>query len=150
MVSTKKAKLIVISLTIAALTLAATTLAAITVNRDIISAGDVTTTPNIGVYCDRDCSQNLTTIDWGSIEAGCNTTQTIFVKNIGTADLTLNLGTYDWNPKNADDYLDITWDKAGTRLSGGEWTIATLTLTVASDITDITDFSNTITISGSV
>jgi hypothetical protein len=148
--STKKAKLIVISLTIAALTLAATTLAAITINRDIISSGDVTTTPNIGVYCDRECSQNLTTIDWGSIEAGCNTTQTIYVKNIGTADLTLNLGTYDWNPTDADDFLTITWDKTGTRLSGGESIIATLTLTVASNITGINDFSNTITISGSV
>jgi hypothetical protein len=147
--STKTAKLIVIALTVAALTLAATTLAAINVNRDVISSGNVTTTPNINVYSDIACTQNLTTIDWGSIEAGSSANQTIYVKNTGTGLLTLSLATSDWNPTEASSYLTINWNKAGTHLSAGESTSAILTLKVASNITGITEFRNTITIRGS-
>jgi hypothetical protein len=99
MISTKTTKLIVIALTVAALTLAATTLAAININRDIPSSGSVITTPDINIYSNSECTENLTSIDWGSIEAGQSTP-------------------------------------------------ATLTLIVASEITDITNFSNSITISG--
>ena len=147
--STKTAKLIVIALTLTALTLAATTLAAINVNRDIISSGNITTTPNINVYSDSACTQNLTTINWGSIEAGSNASKTIYVKNTGTGILTLSLATSDWNPTGASTYLTINWNKAGTHLSAGESTSAVLTLTVASNITGITTFSNTITVRGS-
>jgi len=148
-VSTKTAKLIVIALTVTALTLAATTLAAINVNRDIISSGDVTTTPNINVYSDSACTQNLTTINWGTIEAGSSTNQTIYVKNTGTGTLTLSLATSNWNPTTASSYLTIDWNKTGTHLSAGQSTSAILTLTVASNTTGVTTFSNTITIRGS-
>jgi len=148
-VSTKTAKLIVIALTVTALTLAATTLAAINVNRDIISSGDVTTTPNINVYSDSACTQNLTTINWGTIEAGSSTNQTIYVKNTGTGTLTLSLATSNWIPVEASSYLTIDWNKTGTHLSAGQSTSAILTLTVASNTTGVTTFSNTITIRGS-
>jgi len=148
MISTKTTKLIVIALTVTALTLAATTLAAININRDIPSSGSVTTTPDINIYSNIDCTENLTSIDWGSIEAGCNTTQTIYVKNTGTATLTLSLTTNNWTPVEADGCITISWDGEETQLDPGQSTPAELTLIVASDITDITNFSNSITISG--
>ena len=147
-ISTKTTKLIVIALTVAALTLAATTLAAININRDIPSSGSVITTPDINVYSNRHCTENLTSIDWGSIEAGCNTTKTIYVKNTGTETLTLSLTTNNWTPVEADGCIAISWDGEGTHLTPEQSTSATLTLIVASEITDITNFSNSITISG--
>ena len=150
MKSTKTAKVILIALTVAALTLATTTLAAININRDVTSSGTITTTPNISVYSDSACTQNLTGINWGSIEAGGSTSRTIFVKNTGTGTVTLSLASNNWTPSEACSYITISWNSEETQLSSGQLTSATLTLTVASSITAITTFSNTFTISGTV
>lgn len=149
MAASKMAKIMVIALTITALTLAATTFAAITVNQNVGSTGTITTTPNIGVYSDSACTQNLTSITWGSIAAGSSTTRTVYVKNTGTGTLTLSDPTIsNWNPTGASPYITISWDKTGTQLTAGQSTTATVTITVSLSITGITNFSNTITIQG--
>ncbi len=149
MASSKITKIMIVALTVAALTLAATTLAAITVNQNLGSTGTITTAPNIGVYSDSSCTQNLTSISWGSIAAGGSTTKTIYVKNTGTGTLTLSTPTVSgWTPSGASTYITLTWDKTGTQLTAGQSVTATLTLSVSSSITGITTFSNTITIQG--
>jgi len=84
----------------------------------------------------------------GSLQAGGSTTQTIYVKNTGTGTLTLELSPTNWTPVQASTYITISWDKQGTQLSAGQSTQATVTITVSSSITGITNFSNTISISG--
>jgi hypothetical protein len=148
MAAHKTQKILTIVLTVIAFSLTASTLAVITVNQNIETSGNVATSPNIGVYSDSACTNNMTSISWGSISAGGSTTQTIYVKNTGTATLTLGLSPTNWTPVQASTYITMSWDKQGTQLSAGQSTQATITITVSSSITGITNFSNTITISG--
>ncbi len=147
MASHKAQTMFIIVLTIFAFSLAASTLAVLTVNQNIGSSGTVTTSPNISVYSNSACTTNMTTISWGSITAGGSTTQTIYVKNTGTGTLTLGLSTTSWTPAQASSYITVSWDKQGTQLSAGQSTQATVTITVSPSITNITNFSNTISIS---
>jgi hypothetical protein len=144
----KITKLAPIILAVVALSLTVTTLAAITITKDVSSTGTITTSPTIGTYSDSACTNALSTISWGSVAAGTNTTQTIYVKNTGTGTMTLNLSANSWSPSNANSYITVTWDKTGSTLAAGQSTAATVTLAVSSSITGITSFSNTITITG--
>jgi hypothetical protein len=144
----KTSKWMIVVLTVAAFSLVASTLAAITVNQDLTSSGTIATTPNIGVYSDAGCTNAITTVSWGSIAAGANSTQTIYVKNTGTGSMTLNLATSNWSPAGASSYITLTWNRQGSALTSGQSVAATLTLAVSASITGISTFSNTITISG--
>jgi hypothetical protein len=156
----KASKPLIIILTIAALALATSTLGAIVVSQNLSTSGTITTggggggggggsgSPNVGVYSDSACNTNITAITWGSLTAGGSTTQTVYVKNTGTANMTLSLAVTNWAPSAASNYITITWNKEGTQLTPGQSVAATLTLSVASGITGITSYSNTITISG--
>jgi uncharacterized repeat protein (TIGR01451 family) len=167
----KASKPLVIILTIVAFALATSTLGAIVVSQNVYSAGTITTptptptptpnptptptpsstpiaAPNVGVYSDSACTTNKTSITWASVAAGETATQTVYVKNTGTAPMTLNLAVTNWTPSAASNYITITWNRQGTQLAAGQSIAATLTLTVSSSITGITNYSNTITISG--
>ncbi len=104
--------------------------------------------PNVGVYSNSACTTDKTSITWGSITAGGTTSQTVYVKNTGTATMTLSLAVTNWTPTTAANYITITWNRQGTQLAAGQSISATLTITVSASITGITDYSNTITISG--
>ena len=144
----KVQKILIIILTVFAFSLSASTLAVITVNQNIGSSGTVTTSPNIGVYSNSACTSNLTSIPWGSIASGSSTTQTIYVKNTGTGTLTLGLSAANWSPAQASTHITISWNKQGTQLTAGQSIQAVVTITVSSNITGITNFSNTISITG--
>jgi len=147
--STKKSpKLLVIILTVAALAVAGLTVAAVTINQNISSSGTINAGPNIGVYSNSACTTSITSLNWGSVEAGGNATQTIYVKNTGTASVCIALAVNNWSPSTASTYMTLSWNQQGTQLSAGASTAATLTLTVLANATGITSFSNTISISG--
>ena len=148
MPSHKTQKILIIILTVFAFSLAASTLAAITVNQNIPSSGIVTTTPNLSVYSNSACTSTLAAIPWGTMTAGDTVTNTIYVKNTGTGTLTLGLAISNWTPTEASTHITYSWDKQGTQLSAGQSTQATITITVSPTITGITNFSNTISITG--
>jgi len=144
----KISKIAPILLAIVALALTVTTMAAITINKDVTSSGTITTSPNLGVYSDSACTNAISSVTWGSISAGTSTTQTVYVKNTGTGTMTLSLASSNWSPSGANTYLTVTWDKQGSTLTTGQSSAAILTLTVSSSVTGITNFSNTITLTG--
>ena len=150
----KASKLLVIALTIVALALAAATFASINISsqnvssQNVSSSGTITTSPNVSVYRERGCTTSITSIDWGILAAGGNATQTFYVKNTGTGTLKLGLATSNWNPAAAGPYITASWNRQGTLLSAGQSVAATITLTASSNITGVSTFSNTITISG--
>jgi hypothetical protein len=113
----------------------------------LTSDGTITAV-NIGVYSDSGCTQNCTSISWGSITPGDATSKTIYVKNTGKTPITLSMTTGSWAPANADDYLTLTWNKEGTTLQVGQSVSANLTLSAASDTGALTDFSFNIIITG--
>jgi hypothetical protein len=139
----------VIALTVLALTIGTTTYAAISVNKNLSSSGSVTVSANLGVYSDSSCTTPLTTINWGTPTPGASVVRTVYIKNTGTGvSLTLSMAPSNWTPSNANTYMTLTWSPTTSTLAPGASTAATLTLTVSSGITDITDFSVQINITG--
>jgi hypothetical protein len=113
-----------------------------------LSSSGTILTVNVGVYSDSACTQPLTSISWGTISPGSTITRTIYVKNTGTAQITLSMTTNSWNPTSANGPLTLTWDKEGATLTANQVATATLTLTVSSSISGITTFSVNIVIAG--
>lgn len=104
----------------------------------------------IAVYKDRDCTYNLTDINWELVEAGKNYTRTIWIKNTGNTRVILNMTTESWDPPKAKNHITLTWNRERSILSAGQSINATLTLTVLASVvqTDIVRFSFTIVITG--
>jgi hypothetical protein len=141
-------KTLVILLTIAAFALATSTLAAVTVTHNLNSIGTINTSPNIDIFGDSACNTPINSVNWGSIAAGGSSTQTVYIKNIGTGSMTLSMTVTGWAPSNAGTYITMSWNREGTTLAAGQSTAATVTLNVASGIAGISSFSNTITFTG--
>lgn len=102
----------------------------------------------MGVYSDSACTQTLTSIAWGTVAPGGSTSRTIYVKNTGTVQMTLSMTKASWNPAGANGPITITWDKESSNVVPGAVATATLTLTVSSSISGITNYSVDITIAG--
>jgi len=148
----KKAKLglvVILILTIIAVALTCTTYAALTANSGVQSSGRVTATANLGIYSESACQTALTSIEWRTPTPGTSITRVIYIKNTGSGvSLSLSLTTSNWDPAIADGPITVSLDKTGTRLSPGQSTAASITLTVSPTTVDITNFSLTITITG--
>ena len=149
-VALAKAKLTLILLTALAFAVAGVTYAAITINQNIPSAGTITTNPNVEIYSNSQCTNSISTISWGSIEAGGNTQQTIYVEDTGDTPMTLSITVSSWSPSTACNYITLSWNWQGQQIQPGANNAipVTFTLNVSPDITGITTFSNSITISG--
>ena len=103
---------------------------------------------NVEVYWDLECTQVVSSLDWGSPGPGDVVNQTVYVKNTGNALMTLYLNCSSWNPTEAENYLTVSWDRQGAILGADEVVQAILKLSVSSTISGITDFSFNIVIEG--
>ena len=103
----------------------------------------------IDVYSDSGCTQVLSAVEWGSIEAGDSVNKKAYIKNSGDQSVTLSLTTENWVPAGAADYITLSWNYDGSALGPGAVVEVTLTLTVDSAITGIEDFNFDIVIIGS-
>lgn len=103
---------------------------------------------NVEVYWDFECTQVVSSVDWGTPGPGDSVNKTVYVKNTGTAPMTLNMFCSGWSPVEAESYLSVSWDREGAVLGAGEVVQAVLTLSVSDMITGITDFSFNIVIEG--
>ena len=103
---------------------------------------------NIGVYSDSECTQNLTSISWGTLYPGNSTTKTLWVKNTGSLPVTITMTSGSWMPTEANTVLTPTWNRQNTVLNVGQSIDATLTLAAASSTGSLADFSFDITITG--
>lgn len=115
--------------------------------RTVNSSGSIKAI-NVGVYSDPECTVEVLSIDWGTLEPGDNISQTVYVKNTGNANMTLYLTTNSWTPANATDYLRISWDEESTLLQENEVVEAIISLTVDNAIMGINDFSFQIVVGG--
>ena len=127
--------------------LTVTTAGLLSVNQNIPSSGTVTAV-NVGVYSNSACTQNLTSINWGTVSPGDSVTRTIYVKNTGNTQVTLSMTKTNWNPASANGPITITWNRESTTLVADQVTTATLTLSVSESVSGITDFSVEIVITG--
>jgi len=97
------------------------------------SASAVVANANIGVYWDRGCTQNVSSIDWGTLEPGGTQQVVVYVLNEGNDTFNLDLAPQDWQPANASDWLSFSWSCRNTTIAAGHVVKVTQTLSVASD-----------------
>jgi hypothetical protein len=103
----------------------------------------------VGVYWDSACTNNVTTMSWGLLQAGEVYSQTVYIQNKGSTSLTLNMTTSNWNPASASNFITLTWNREGYVLNTTVPVIQTLlTLSVSSNISGIQEFTFDITITG--
>jgi hypothetical protein len=113
-----------------------------------IASSGVVATANIGVYSDSACTQSLTSINWGTVSPGGSVARTIYVKNLGTTQVTIGMTGANWNPASANGPITLTWNREGTALSANQVATATVTLSASSSISGITTFNVDVVITG--
>jgi len=113
-----------------------------------INSSGVITSADLEAYWDVDCTNAVSSINWGSIYPGNSKNVTIYLKNTGGVPLTLSLSTDNWNPTSAGSYITLTWSYNGEQIPVGGVLQVTLTLTVSSNAQGITNFSFDVVITG--
>lgn len=105
-------------------------------------------TINIKAYSDSGCTTPLTSINWGTVEAGQTVSRTLYLKNEGTATVTVLMSVSGWNPSGASAYINIAWNREGATITVGQVVQATITCSVSSGASGISTFSVNIVITG--
>lgn len=100
------------------------------------------------VYGDEAKTKVLSAIDWGSIGVGQSSQVTIWVQNNANFSVKLGSTTSAWLPSGVNQYLSVSFSSENFVLSPHQSVAADLTLTVSPSISGVSNFSNTITISG--
>lgn len=90
----------------------------------------------------------LSSIEWGSIEAGQSVSVTAYVKNAGDENTTLSLGTENWVPEAVAGAMELSWNYGGATLQPGDVVKVTLMLMVDAAISGVDNFSFDIVIVG--
>lgn len=103
---------------------------------------------NLGVYWDPEGTNKVTEIDWELFDPGQSKDTLVYVKNEGNAEMTLTLSTQDWDPSESTNYMTLSWNYTGSKIQVDEVIPVTLTLSVASNVAGIGDFTFTIVITG--
>lgn len=106
---------------------------------------------NVGVFWDSNCSNNVSSINWGILTPGSVKNIVVYVRNEVEEPKYLIMSTSEraeWDPPKAFSYISLRWDYAGQRLNPGEILRVTLTLLVSRSIEGISSFSFGITIAG--
>ncbi|MGD8565343.1 MAG: hypothetical protein PVF96_03240 [Candidatus Bathyarchaeota archaeon] len=101
----------------------------------------------VGVYWNRECTDNVTSIDWGYVEPGTSANVTVYVKNEGTIPVVLTMDLEEWDPTSAQTYLDVSWNRENRVLETG-YTSAVITLSVSPEVNGFSSFTFDIVIKG--
>ena len=96
---------------------------------------------NVGVYWDGNCSNTVSSIDWGDVEPESVKNVSLFIRNEGTVAADLFLSTDKWDPSNASEFMILSWDYSGLTLDLFEIVFVTLTLQVSPSVMGIKSFS---------
>jgi len=117
-------------------------------NRTMPSVGEVKAI-GVGIYWDQSCTTEVSSIDWGILEPDSSKNVTVYIRNEGNSAANLTMNTSNWNPANASDYIDLSWDYQGQVINVNEVLEVKFTLIVSSEIQGISSFSFDIVIVGS-
>jgi hypothetical protein len=100
------------------------------------------------VYSGVDCSNLITSVDWGIIYPGGSINRVVYVKNTGNVAVVLSLVVQSWVPITAPQYISVTWDAEGKVLDAGKTMIVSLICSISTEITGINSFSNVVVMKG--
>lgn len=114
-------------------------------NLDIVqvsSVGEIKTSSNLAVFRDVNLSEEVTLVDWGTITPNNPVTKTLYLYNKGTTSLTLYFYAANWTPAEAENVVNITWNRENTVLEPKEAIAITLTATCGENPNFIKNFEN--------
>jgi hypothetical protein len=114
---------------------------------NLSNSGNIKTV-GVSAYQDSACTVPLSSWAWGTMDPGSSSTKTMYIKNEGTALVTLNMTTNTWSPSNASSYITVIWNKESTSVSAGSSVQANVTLSVSSSIAGIPSFTFTLVVTG--
>ena len=100
----------------------------------------------VGIYWNSACTNQTSSINWGTLESGTNKTVKVYVRNEGNTVVTLSRTTQNWNPTTTSNYATINWDYSGQTLNKNQVLPVNLTITISSAVSGITNFTFDITI----
>jgi hypothetical protein len=119
----------------------------LTASRTLPNSGNVKAV-GVGVYWDSSCTNETSSINWGTLAPNSTKNVMLYIKNNGTVAVTLSMATSGWNPAGAASYLTLNWNCTNYNLYHGNVVTAYLTLSVSPSVSGITSFSFDITITG--
>lgn len=86
-------------------------------------------------------SLNVSSLVWGVLSPGQSKSLGVLVANIGSLDAVLSVKTQNWQPLEAEQFLNLTWDQEGLVIGPGKSVAASVSLKVSPWIWNITAFS---------
>jgi len=104
-----------------------------------IRSGGRVTAVGVGVYWDPDCVNQVSYLDWGTIEPTSARNLSVFVRNEGETPARLFLNATNWDPVFAAEIIALSWDYSGDFISPNNLIKVILTLSCA-QITSGLDF----------
>ena len=129
------------ALTLAGLLVTAVAVGALAYYALVIKGTGKIATIGLEIYADAGCTQGISTIDWGVVNAGSTKSIGIFVKLTGNVKSYLTMNATNFVPSSAANYLYVYWDLEYQALLPGEVRQGTITLAVAANTIGIVDFS---------
>jgi len=128
---------------IATIIIAATVI--LTLNRSISNVGRIRAI-GLDIFRDSNCTDVLTQIDWGLLSPGDTAAVTMYARNSGNVNVTLNYNLTDWSPVSASTYLIVAWNYSGQMLKPFDVVSIQVTLTVSPSISGVENFSYTMNV----
>jgi hypothetical protein len=102
----------------------------------------------VGIYQDELCNFPLTNISWGFLDPGDTENFTAHIKNESNVPISLTMYTDNWEPENATDFIDLSWNYDGSSMPIDSVVQVVFFLELSSEIQGINAFSFEIFITG--
>jgi len=106
-----------------------------------ISASAIQTAGTIAVYWDPNCTTQVTTINWGNLSLGQTENTKLYIKNQASTPAYLIASDNNWNPTNAQNYIQFAFDIQGEKIEAGEVKNVTFALTASWETTSLSTFT---------
>lgn len=129
------------------LSLVGQVLPAVQTSRTVSNVGEVKAI-GVSLYQNSECTNPLSSINWGLIEPGETKYYTMYAKNEGDYDIYLTLDTNSWNPTEASNYLVLSWNYDNSTMIPNDVVEIILDLYCDTSVTGIDTFSFNIVVTG--
>lgn len=96
---------------------------------------------SISLCMDGNGIYNISSIDWGSINAGNSTSYTAYIYNEGNLDFILTMEISNWDPVEMSNDITVGWDYMNQVIKPNETIKVVFTLTISPDIDEIRPFT---------
>lgn len=100
-----------------------------------------------GLYFDVDCTEKVSTLNWGSLEPGSHNILTIYVRNVGSRSSIVRLSSRNWTPSKLDASTYLSWNLENATVKPNEIRRAELTLHIGDNMFSVSELNFEVIIS---